>query len=331
MSNIDFSKALDCLANAGSIVITCHTRPDGDALGSAVALAQILQDKGKSVEIILSSALPSRYAFLFSRQPPRVIQDTWPRTLLKEFDTAVVLDTSVRAQLAPQFDFLRSGELRVLVIDHHLSNEPLGAVSIIDPSASSVGLLLAELAQVWSVGLKSSVAEALFVALATDTGWFRFPNADLRTYRQAWQLMQAGVQPAKLYEALYMRESPGRVRLAARALATLELFCNGRLACMALLQEDFKQTQAEPSDSEDLVNEPLRIGSVEVAVMLIEDQPGLVRLSLRSKRQINVARIAEHFGGGGHSQAAGAQFAGPVSRVKQEIVSVLTQELSRFV
>lgn len=328
MSNIDFSKALDCLDKASSILITCHTRPDGDALGSAAALAQILRAKGKSAEIILPSDLPSRYAFLFA-QPPRVIQDDWRQAAPTGFDTAVVLDTSVRAQLIPQYDFLCSDGLPVLVIDHHLSNEPFGTVNIIDPTASSVGLLVAELAQAWSVDLTLPAAEALFTAIATDTGWFKFPNADLRTFRQACQLIQAGVQPAKIHKTLYMQANPGRIRLLARALSTLELFCDGRLACMSLQQDDFVQAAAEPSDTEDFVNEPLRIESVEAAVMLTEmPQNGSVRISLRSKRQIDVAQLAKRFGGGGHSRAAGAQMLGPLSRAKQEIVSALTEELS---
>ena len=330
MSNIDFTKALHCLDRAESILITCHIRPDGDALGSAAALAQILQTKGKSAEIILPSPLPSRYAFLFKQQTPRVIQDDWRQNPPTGFDTAVVLDTSVRAQLVPQFDFLCAGDLQLLVIDHHLSHEPLGTVNIIDPTASSVGLLVAELAQAWSVDLQFPTAEALFTAIATDTGWFKFPNADLRTFRQACQLIQAGVQPAKIHKTLYMQANPGRIRLLARALSTLELFCDGRLACMSLQQDDFVQAAAEPSDTEDFVNEPLRIESVEAAVMLTEmPEKGSVRISLRSKRQIDVAQLAKRFGGGGHSRAAGAQMPGPLSRAKQEVVAALTEEVSR--
>ena len=332
MSQIDFSKALDFLNAASSVLITCHTRCDGDSLGSAVALAQILRAKGKSAEIILPSPLPSRYAFLFTDNSPRIIQEDWRSAGLAGFDSAVVLDTSVRAQLVPQYDFLCADGLPVLVIDHHLSHEAFGTVNIIDPTASSAGLLVGELARAWSVDLTPATAEALFTAIATDTGWFKFPNADLRTYRQACQLIRAGVQPAKIHKTLYMQANPGRVRLLARALSTLELFCDGRLACMSLQQDDFVQAAAEPSDTEDFVNEPLRIESVEAAVMLTEmPEKGSVRISLRSKRQIDVAQLAKRFGGGGHSRAAGAQLVGPLSRARQEIISALTEELSRQV
>ena len=328
MSNIDFTKALDFLDSANSILITCHTRCDGDSLGSSVGLAHILRAQGKSAEVILPSDLPSRYGFLFESHSPRVIPDDWRGASLTGFDSAVVLDTSVREQLMPQYDFLCTDSLPLLVIDHHLSHEPLGAVNIIDPAASSVGLLVAELAKACSIELSLPAAEALFTAIASDTGWFRFANTDSRTVSQACRLVQAGVQPARIYQALYMQEGPGRVRLLARALGSLELCCDGRLACMSLSAEDFTQAQASPSDTEDMVNEPLRIASVEVSVMLTQDEPGSVRISLRSKSQLNVAHLAERFGGGGHNRAAGAQLVGSLDQAKQKIISALTQELS---
>ena len=327
MSQIDFSKACDFLNAADSVLITCHTRCDGDALGSAAALAGILRSRGKSAEIILPSALPARYAFLFDN-PPRVISDDWRGASLAGFDAAVVLDTSVREQLIPQYDFLCSDGLPLLVIDHHLSSEPLGTVNIIDPAASSVGLLIAELARAWSVDLSLAVAEALFTAISTDTGWFRFSNTDTRTFRQACRLVSVGVQPAQLYEAVYMRDHPSRLRLLARALASLELLYDDRLACMTLLQGDFQAARADRSDAEDIVNEPMRIASVEVAVIFIEEAPDSVRISLRSKRSVDVSELARRFGGGGHSRAAAAQFAGPVSQAKKQILPAITRQLT---
>ncbi|NIA07293.1 MAG: hypothetical protein GWP14_06610 [Actinobacteria bacterium] len=327
MSQIDFSKALDFLNASSSVLITCHTRCDGDSLGSSVGLAHILRAKGKSAEVILPSALPNRYGFLFD-QPPRVIPDDWRSASLAGFDSAVVLDTSVREQLIPQYDFLCTDGLCLLVIDHHLSHESLGTVNIIDPSASSVGLLIAELAQAGSVELSLPASEALFTAIATDTGWFRFANTDSRTYGQTCRLVQNGVEPSRVYQSLYMQEGPSRVRLLARALGSLELSCAGRLACMSLSAEDFSQAQASSSDTEDMVNEPLRIASVQISVMLTQDEPGSVRVSLRSKSQLNVAQVAERFGGGGHSRAAGVQLVGSLDQAKQKIISALTQEFT---
>ncbi len=329
MSNIDFSEALDCLKKSQSVLISCHVRPDGDSLGSASGMGQILRSQGKSAEIILPSELPARYAFLFEQEQPRVIEDDWRGAQLAGFDTVVIVDTSVRAQLEPQFEFLKGCNLPVLVIDHHLESENIGTVELLDRSASAVGLMVAELAEAWPVELDARAAKALFTAIASDTGWFRFPNADSRTYQQAWRLLEAGVRPTEVYRSLYMQASAGKLRLLGRALGSLELFCEGRLACMSLLKKDFRQTQAVRADTEGLINESLRIGSVVAAVMLTEDEDGSIRANFRSKRQINVARIAERFGGGGHKLAAGAQLAGSIGQAKENVVSAICEEFSR--
>ena len=137
MSSIDFSQALDCLNKAKSVLISCHVRPDGDSLGSALGLAHILRSQGKSAEIILPSELPSRYSFLFEHEQPQVVPGDWRQAKLGNFDTVVIVDTSVRAQLGPQYEFLKSCNLAVLVIDHHLESEDIGTVELLDPTASA--------------------------------------------------------------------------------------------------------------------------------------------------------------------------------------------------
>ena len=325
MSSIDYSQALACLKKAQSVLLTCHIRPDGDSLGSAVGLARMLNILGKSAQIILPSELPARYVFLFDGERPRVIKEDWRQASLAGFDTVVILDTSVEAQLEPQYEFLKGCNFPVLVIDHHLESENIGTIELLDPSAGAVGLMVAELFEAWPVELDVDSAKALFTAIATDTGWFRFSNADSRSYGQASRLLQAGARPSELYERLYMQVSPGKMRLVGKALDSLELFCEGRLACMSLLREDFRQSQAEQADSEDLINESMRIGSVIAAVMLTETENGTIRVSLRSKGQIDVARIAQRFGGGGHKLASGIQLAQGMAQAKEAIVSAISE------
>ena len=329
MSSIDFSPALDCLNKARSVLISCHVRPDGDSLGSALGMAHILRSQGKSAQIILPSELPDRYAFLFKQEQPQVEPGDWHQAQLGDFDTVVIVDTSVRAQLGPQFEFLKTCGLSVLIIDHHLESENIGTVELLDPSASAAGLIIAELGQAWPVELNAVAAKALFTAIASDTGWFRFPNADSRTYRQAWQLLKAGARPTEIYKSLYMQASEAKVRLLGRALNSLELFCQGRLACMTLRKEDFRHCQAVQSETEGLINESLQIRSVIAAVILTEVENGSIRVSFRSKRLINVARIAEGFGGGGHKLAAGAELSDTIDQAKEKIVSAISEEFSR--
>lgn len=330
MSSIDFSTALDCLNQARSVLISCHVRPDGDSLGSALGMAHILRSQGRRAEIILPSELPSRYAFLFEQEQPKVVSGDWREAQLEDFDTVVIVDTSVKAQLGPQYEFLKSCNLAVLVIDHHLESENIGTVELLDPTASAAGLMIAELSEAWSVKLNAITAKALFVAIASDTGWLSFPNADSRTYGQAWQLLQAGVRPTEIYRSLYMQASEAKVRLLGRALDSLELFCEGRLACMTLRKEDFRQSRAVQSETEGLINESMQIGSVITAMMLTEAENGSIRVSFRSKQVINVAQIAEGFGGGGHKLAAGAELACDIDQAKEKIVSAISEEFSRW-
>jgi phosphoesterase RecJ-like protein len=295
-----------------------------------LGLAHILRSQGKSAEIILPSELPSRYSFLFEQEQPKVVPGDWRQANLGIFDTVVIVDTSVRAQLGPQYEFLKSCNLAVLVIDHHLESEDIGTVELLDSSASAAGLTVAELGEAWPVELNADAAKALFTAIASDTGWFRFPNSDSRTYRQAWQLLQAGARPTEVYRSLYMQASEAKVRLLGLALDSLELFCEGRLACMSLLREDFRQSKAVQAETEGLINQSLQIGSVIAAVMLTESQNGTIRVNFRSKRVINVAQIAKSFGGGGHKLAAGAELTGSIEQAKEKIVWAIREEFSRW-
>ena len=328
MTSLDFSPALTCLKKAKSALITSHVRPDGDSLGSALGLAHILKSNGVNSEIILTDDVPDRYTFLFEQDTPRVIGGDWTKANLTGFDTMVVVDTSVQAQLGPQFDFLTNCHLPVLVIDHHLKSESIGTVNLFDRSASATGLLIAELAQASHIELTPLASKALFTAIASDTGWFRFPNADARTYQQVAQLVATGVRPTEIYTKLYLQAKPAKLRLQARALASLELFCNDRLACMTLTQEDFTQTHANPTHTEGLINESLQIASVTAAIMLTEQPDHSVRVNLRSKGPVNVAQIAQRFGGGGHKLAAGLQLADSLDQVKQQLVLAITQVLA---
>ena len=328
MSKIDFSPALQLLQKSKSVLLTTHLKPDGDALGSAAGLALILGSKGKSTQIVLPSPLPAEYAFLFGCEPPRVICDDWCRHSLQEFDTVVILDTSVESQLQPQFQFLRACPMQILVIDHHLTTGSISTVQIIDPTASAVGLLVAELAHAWQISLGPPAAQALFTAIATDTGWFRFPNTDARTFRQAASLLQAGAELDRIYQTLYMKRSPAKLKLLGRTIDSLQLLCRERLACMTLRQTDFQQTHATLADTEDLINEPLRIGSVIAAVLFVEQQDGSTRLSLRSKGPLDVAQIARQFGGGGHKLAAGAQLPTPLEQTRQTVLPALERQIS---
>jgi phosphoesterase RecJ-like protein len=172
------------------------------------------------------------------------------------------------------------------------------------------------------------MAEALFLAIASDTGWFAFSNTRPQTLRWAAKLMEAGVDTDRMYQRLYQNERVQRLLLQTRAQQSLQLFCGGRLAVMSLVKGDFELTGAKVPDTENLINIPLQIASVEVSLLLVEPQDcGPIRVSLRSKGSVDVAGFAEGFGGGGHARAAGLKLAGDLAGVREIIVAAMTQVL----
>lgn len=310
-----------------TFVISSHVRPDADAIGSALGLAGILETLGKSARVINPSATPPHLVFLDPENRIAKIGEGVTVEQATQADVHVVVDTSAWAQLQDVGSVLKKTPARKVVIDHHVSADDLGAMEFKDVSASATGLLITELAGFLGAPLTTPIASLLYCAIATDTGWFRFSNTDARTMATAARLIDAGVAPHLLYRQLYERSSLQRLRLHAVVLSRVAVDCEGRLAHTYVLQQDFKETGAHPTDTEDLVNDCLTVDGVECAFILVEQRSGQVKASLRSRSSVNVAGIAEQFGGGGHRQAAGATVAGPLPAAKARIVQALTTAL----
>jgi len=323
-----FATAARAVEGAERIFVTSHWRPDGDAIGCLVALREVFRGLGKEVITALPDCVPRRYELLAEKEPiPR-----WGSELFAadvgDVDLLVIADTAAWAQVEPIAEFIKSCNARRLIVDHHVTRNIEAEVGLFDPGAGATAVILFE----WfrSVGwrLDDVAAEGLFVGLATDSGWFRFGNADARLMRVAAELVGGWrVSPARLYRRLYMSDPASRVRLLAKMLGTLELHIDGKLAICCLTREMFREAGAEYWETEDLINEPQRIGTVQVAALLIEDPDGKVRISLRSKDGPDVAEIAREFDGGGHEHAAGARIAGNIEQVKRRLIEVVAAKL----
>jgi phosphoesterase RecJ-like protein len=296
------------LAPAHRVLILTHARPDGDALGSSIALAVSLTGLGKEVEFLLLSEAAAKYDLLLAdHQPLLAWQD---RPDLADYDAVAVVDTSSYGQLEGVADQLESNRDRICVIDHHSSGDTIGAVRWIEPSAPAAGAMVQELIRQAGWPFDEVIAEALFIALATDTGWFRFSNTTPDALRMAADLLETGISLNDLYHRVYWSESAERVKLGAEMLSNIELFADDRVAVAAITQEMFRRHRAVPKDTEGLIDMPQVIGTVVVTVLMIErpvEVGGGVRLSFRSKRNVDVNAIAMTFGGGGHVRAAGAK------------------------
>jgi phosphoesterase RecJ-like protein len=324
---IDWKPLVEIVHAHQRFVLTSHVRPDADAIGSEIGMAGILESLGKSVRIINPSATPDHLAFL---DPDKKVQKLGEGVTVEQAcdtDVHMILDTSAWAQLNDLRRVIEKTPARKIVVDHHVSSDNLGATEFKDESASATGVLVKEFADVLGVRLSIPNASAVFAAIATDTGWFRFPNADVRTLTTAAQLVELGVQPAVLYRDLYEKSSLARLKLHGRVLSRVSVECGGRLAYTWVEQKDFVETGSHPTDTEDLVNDCLTIQGTECAFIVVEQKSGQAKCSFRSRTGLNVAKIAEQFGGGGHKQAAGAMLAGPFPKALETVLKTIKTDL----
>lgn len=326
-----YQSVIDTLSRHKRILVTTHVRPDGDALGSAAAMVLALSTKGILADVLLLSHLPRKYSFIFTENQIRHFdaEKGWPETLrLSDYNCLLVVDTGTWSQLPGLKDQLAQSKLSTVVIDHHLTQENWADVKLVVTQAAAAGEIVAELLAQWEITIDASIANALFVAIASDTGWFQFSNTRPYTMRLAAMLMEAGVDTDRLYQHLYQNERRERVTLQTRAMQSLELLKDGRLAVMRVTKRDFEETGANVPDTENLINVPLQIATVEVSILLTEPRDfGPVRISLRSKGQIDVAKFAEKFGGGGHARASGLKIEGDFQSAHDKVVAAMLEAM----
>jgi bifunctional oligoribonuclease and PAP phosphatase NrnA len=304
-------------------VLTTHIRPDGDAVGSEVALAVILESLGKDVLVCNDFTVPPNLRFL--NVPPRLgkLGVDVSAEQLADREVLIVLDTTAWAQLRAMGEVIKKTKAVKVVIDHHQSGDDLGAELFKEARAEATGSLVIEAADQLGVPLRPEIARPAFVALATDTGWFRFGSTTSATLRLAARLVDAGARPDELYKALYENDSHARLQLIGRTLARSQTDLGGRLIYSWIELADFAATGALPSDSEDIINMMLAVGSTEAAVILVEQPTGGFKISLRSRCDVDCSTLAEQFGGGGHKAAAGAFLNEPLESARQKVVDAV--------
>ncbi len=319
---------------ARRILLTTHVKPDGDGLGAALALARAIAGRGagQRADIHLMGPVERRLEIIAGATPYRMVEDDPPG---EDYDLAVVLDTGAWSQLQAIAAWLRAHHAMVVGLDHHArGDEDVAALRIVDARAASTTQVLLPVLEAMGckiTGGPESVAEAIFVGLATDTGWFRFPGADAEALRLGARLLDLGVDKSRLYQVIEETFRPQRLSLAARALTSLRYAAGGAAAIMSLKPADFAATGGAIEDLSELVNTPMSVDSVRVSVLLAEHEPGRTKISLRSKPRrdaagaafVDVNLLAARFGGGGHVHAAGAVVRQPVEQAAQAIIAAL--------
>lgn len=321
---LDWTPFVDLVRRHERFLLTCHVRPDGDALGSMLGLACALERLGKSVRMTVASAVPPRYDFLCPRD--RVRRFSPPGDEYRDAQAIIVLDTGTWNQLGDFGKLLRETTCPRAVIDHHVTQDDLGALRMVDVEAEATGRLVCEATDALGVPLNADAAHCLFVALAMDTGWFHHRNTTARSMTLAARLIEAGARPTDAYEALYEQNTIGRLRLTGVVLGRMALGLEGRFCSTELRRGDYEASGAVPQDSEDLINYVRSVAGVEVAAMFMEQPRGGVKVSLRS-RAIDVASIAEQFGGGGHRLASGCVLETDLEEARQRVLAAVAAAL----
>lgn len=313
-------EVVEALANARLVLITSHRSPDGDALGSELALWEMCGLLGREALVVNRDPHPASLAFLPNLEKVQVAEHVLP-DLLAKADLAVFLECPGPSR--PGFPELL--EKPLVNVDHHLDNPLYGAVNFVDPEAPAVGEMLLAVADAARIALTPTMATCLYTALVTDTGDFRYSNATPRAFAAAQRLVEAGAQPAVIAEALNDHIPARIIRLQALVLGTLELQAEGRVAIITCTADMLQAAGAFPEDTEDMINIPRAIEGVKVAVFFKALAPGTVRVSLRSKGPINVQKLAATFGGGGHEHAAGLTFHGNLQQARAAILPGVLQ------
>jgi phosphoesterase RecJ-like protein len=321
------------IREAQTIVCTSHEKPDGDAVGSVLALVRALAPTKEIHGWLLGSVPPAMEAMTGDTPWTHVggvgaIPDYEP-------DLIIVLDTGAWSQLEVLQDWLRERADRVIGIDHHASGDDVASMRVVDAGAASCTMVVMRLLDCLDFELTTPVAESLFGGLATDTGWFRQANANADAFSAAARLLAHGVDKDGLFRMIEETARSERLSLHARALGTVKWVLDGDVAIMKLTRDDFTETGGRRSEVVGLVNAPLVVNGAEMSVLLVEEFEGGVKASMRSKPPrtpggsfVDVRAVANHLGGGGHVHAAGVRLDGDLETAAEAIIQAVTLEMT---
>jgi phosphoesterase RecJ-like protein len=311
------------------MLLTTHINPDGDGLGSEVAVALWLRAAGREVRVLNDSPLPPAFLFLAGFHPIEEYTPERAEECFTESDALIVLDTSNRQRMGRLSDLLDRHIVPIAIVDHHVTHSAgFGQVNVIEPEASSTGEIVYDLIREAGGEITPEIAESLYVALMTDTGSFRYSNTDSHAHRMAADLLAHGLDPQKIHAQVHSHASPGRLRFFGEVLSGLEVIADGRVVVMEAAPDHFRRHGLIGADTEGLVDIPRSIAGVDVVVLFSEVERGRVKVSLRSNGRVAIDRVVSQLGGGGHAHAAGAMLrmsrAEARERILPEVVRIVS-------
>ena len=295
-------------------LISAHENPEGDAIGSVLALNLALTGMGKEAKVLNQDPTPEMLRFL-----PGAEEIIHRAPEYGGFDATFALDCGDKTRLGVEFTRVK-GIGKIINMDHHISNSHFGDINLVDPKASSTAEMIFELLRVIPVGMDQAIAENIYTGILTDTGSFHYSNTSPKAFAVARKCLLAGVDPWKVAEKIYETQPLARLRLLPLVLETLESADGGRISSVVVTQRMMKQTGASPALTEDFINFPRSLKGSEVALLFREIEPEKYRVSLRSRGNVDVARVAKEFQGGGHPSAAGCTVEGNLEEVRAMVL-----------
>ena len=319
-----FHEIAGAINQANRIAILSHVRPDCDAIGSQLALALSLQQQGKEVSAWNEDGLPESFRFLkksdLIHRPPNVPE---------EFDLAIALDTASQQRLGVTLHAIRRADLWIN-IDHHASNPGYGDLVYIDTGAPATGQIVYEFLRTENLPLIPAAADALYAAISTDTGSFRYANVTARTFEIAAELLKSGIDAAAIANQLYESYPKRRVQLLGEILPQAMFDFDDKVASLTLTNETKQRLGIQPDDIDGLIDCVRSVDTVVVALFFEELPEGRIRLSMRSKdNRLDVNKICTEFGGGGHPRAAGARIRGNMEEVRSKVLKRVFHEITK--
>ncbi|MFA7533335.1 MAG: bifunctional oligoribonuclease/PAP phosphatase NrnA [Tissierellaceae bacterium] len=308
--------AIEQMLNSKNIYIVSHVQPDGDNLGSILSLGQALKSKNLDVFMLKSDEIPNDFMFLPG------IEYMMDYDGLGYVDVLIVLDSGDENRIGKNKEILGKANL-VINIDHHISNTYFGDINIVDKDASSTGELVFEIIKSMDIEISKEIGTCLYTAISSDTGSFMYDNTSARTHEIAAELLKSNIDKSYININLYQNRSLERTKLFITALNSLELYYNDKVAIVAITQELLEKSNATMEDTEGIVSFLREISPVEVAIILKEFHGENIKVSMRSKKYVDVAKISSYFSGGGHVRAAGFTVNSTVGKIKASLLEQL--------
>ncbi|AIS52479.1 bifunctional oligoribonuclease and PAP phosphatase NrnA [Thermoanaerobacter kivui] len=309
--------AINHIKEAQKIILTTHIAPDGDALGTVTGMYKVFKKMGKEVDAFVDDEIPDMYSFV-----PNI--DKISKPFFKEADVVLIFDCADEERLGRAKELLKS-KAATINIDHHISNTLYAKMNYVDTNAAATAEIAYQIVKLLGVDFDEEISTSFYTAILTDTGGFMYESTTSITHQIAGDLINNGAKFKEVGDKVFNSIKFNKAKLLGRALDSLTLYGEGKIAYMEILKRDFEETNTDLTQIENIINYGRNVEGVEVAVLLIEKEDE-VKISLRSKEKVDVNKIANIFGGGGHIRASGCSIKGNIDEAKEKILQAIFKE-----